>query len=143
MVVDADLVATHSSGGLRYALAGTDCDVAEYAAVEQQDPQTNPSIARVARQGRWPRSSVGRYRCIYRADPTLRYEGAHYVVRTDDGYLWGNASVHDFKPALDVTSELLFTHRTSQRDYERRDQALAYYKLRDAVGAEQLVGSAA
>lgn len=138
MVVDADLVVIHESGGLRNALEKTDCDVAEYNVIHRDDPHQNEVVAQAARTGMWQKRSGQAYRGIYRSTDTLRYEGSHYIVRNDKGFLWGNASYQDFLPACDVTLEIEFDHRSRLRDMERREQQKAYYRVRDAVGAETL-----
>lgn len=137
MVVDADMVVIRASGGLHHALAKTDCDVAEVAVTHRDDPHQNPVIEQAASTGMWQTRSEQPYRLLYRSTDSLRYEGSHYIVRNDSGFLWGNQA-QDTLPACDVTMELEFDHRSRLRDLERRTQQKAYYRVRDAVGAETL-----
>lgn len=138
LVVDADMVVTRVSGGLYAALDGTYADVAEVAVAHHDDPHQNAEIERAAISGMWQTTSIQPYRLLYRSDASLRYEGSHYIVRNDSGFLWGNASSQDLLPAADVTMELEFDHRSRLRDLERRTQQKAYYRVRDAIGAETL-----
>jgi hypothetical protein len=136
-VIDGDMrVARH--GNLRAALAATDLDVAQYALEELCDPLGNPATERAARDGLWQKRTAQPLRGIYRADRSLRFEGAHYVVRTDNGYLWGRSDVHDLVEAADVTLDLAVEHRNRLRDYERAQQSRAYYRLRDELCIETL-----
>jgi hypothetical protein len=139
MVVDADMVVTSASGGLHAALDGTYEDVAEVSVVHRDDPHQNEQVAQAARTGMWQTRSTQPYRLLYRSTDSLRYEGSHYIVRNDNGFLWGNSSSQDLLPAADVTMELEFDHRSRLRDLERRTQQKAYYRVRDATGAETLV----
>jgi hypothetical protein len=138
MVVDADLVVIAESGGLRTALASTFCDVAEYHVITRDDPFADEAVAHAARTGLWQKRSGQGVRGLYRSVPSLRYEGSHYIVRNDHGFLWGNANFQDFLPAADVQMEITFDHRSRLRDLERREQQKAYYRVRDALGVESL-----
>lgn len=138
MVVDADMVVIRASGGLHHALAKTTHDVAEVCVTHRDDPHQNEQVAQAARTGMWQTRSEQPYRLLYRSTDSLRYEGSHYIVRNDSGFLWGNTSTQDMLPAADVTMELEFDHRSRLRDMERRTQQEAYYRLRDATGAETL-----
>jgi hypothetical protein len=135
LVVDADMVVARSTG-VRAALAGTDRDVAAYGLVTRLDPHASRATAQAAHDSLWHKATVERPRLLYRADPSLRYEGAHDVVRTDSGYLRGRGAV--LAPAADVSDALLLEHRTEERDLERRRDAAAYYRRRDELGVEQL-----
>lgn len=141
-VVDADMRVTLNTGGLKQRLARTRNDVAEWGLRERLDVEANPRLARAARLGTLQKETLMCIRGIYRADPSLRYEGAHYVVRNDNGYLFGAPENVERLPATDVSMELEFDHLTQLRDLERREQSHTYYRNRDELGVEQLPSAA-
>jgi hypothetical protein len=136
-VIDADMrVLEH--GDLRPHLPRLQQDVAAYSLVTVDDPLGNPATEQAARTGLWQKRSAQPLRGIYRADRSLRFAGAHYVVETNRGYLWGREDIHDLLPAEDVGLELVVEHRNRHRDYERAQQARTYYRIRDELGIEPL-----
>jgi hypothetical protein len=142
LVVDADMVVTRASGGLYATLDATYEDVAEVSVAHHDDPHQNAEVERAAISGMWQTASSQPYRLLYRSSDSLRYEGSHYIVRNDHGFLWGNSSSQDLLPAADLTMELEFDHRSRLRDLERQTKQKAYYRVRDAVGAETLAVTA-
>jgi hypothetical protein len=77
-------------------------------------------------------------RRFFRADETLRVEGAHYVYvvgdQADPRFLWGHERFHELEPAAHIG--LRVEHRQEFRGAGRRRAQEAYYTLRDRAGTE-------
>lgn len=121
-VLDADEVITAAPDDLHAQLAATSLDV---AAVTFSEP--HPTLKR--RDYPMP--------VVFRAIPGIRVDGNHFTYVTPDGrYLWGNATVEDLEPRLDLTQTLRLEHLTHYRDRTRAQAATLYYDQRDERTAE-------
>lgn len=139
LVMDADEILVKADQ-LRAALDATDLNVAELLALEYQDPLSNPTTAKAARQINWPREHGFKVRKFFRALPGLTVEGNHYTygVPGNDVKLWGNPTAGvQLEDALDLSLDVKLEHRTNLRDVARKTSQVEYYKVREQVGSEQ------
>jgi hypothetical protein len=124
LVVDADDLVTSRPARLSDELATSTCDVGTVTFWHRHSDEPPTSARR-----------------LFRADPTLRVEGAHWVYVVGPAgrprYLWGHEALHELEPADDFPA-LEIEHRRDWRDPARRSLQLNYYRDRDRDGVEGL-----
>lgn len=154
LVADADTVATTLNHELPRLLheAGPKHVVGEYTwQVTRRDWQ-----AELDRGNKWAElglkenEGTQRVRGLYRNLPGLRYGPAHWHVSCDPipkypdvnryclndrVWLWNRDSMQ--VPALDLSKELIFEHRRTQRLSGRNEAAESYYQRRDTLRIEE------
>lgn len=123
-VIDADEVVVEAPANLRDQLAA-------YAAAGFEVGEVYLSDL--------PERGLQPARRFFRADETLRVEGAHYVyvagAHDAPRYFWGDPDVHTFEPAA-LVQGFRMEHWSKLRAPERRQVALDYYERRDRHGLE-------
>lgn len=139
-VADADDLPTSIPGDLRNRLAATDLDCGLVTYWRREDPFRSDETAAVAQATEVQRVQQEPLRRFFRALPTLRCEGAHYVYTAErDGrkiYLRaGRRNDAQLAEALDL-SDFRVEHRHHYRDRERARQQRDYYRLRGELGLE-------
>lgn len=75
------------------------------------------------------------FRKLFRAIPGIYVEGAHYVFKSGNRYLWGNTGHHKLEPCEDAQM-LQIVHDPDARPEPRKDAKTEYYRVRDAEHAE-------
>lgn len=75
------------------------------------------------------------YRKLFRALPGIHCEGAHYVFKHENDYLWGNTGHHQLASCADARG-LKIVHDPDARPKNRNDRKTEYYRVRDAEKAE-------
>lgn len=132
LVIDADMALAEYAHNAKDRLAASKLDVAE---VRWHDVQVDGKAC-----------STMTFRSLFRALPGLTVERTHYLytvpIHCDCAepqckgkrrFLWHAPSGQiSEEPALDLTNAVTLHHFNSQRDPDRKQRALAYYKDRDA-----------
>lgn len=81
-------------------------------------------------------------RGLFRADPTLRVEGAHYRYIVGHGderrVLWGNVEVDREETAFNAGHLLMVRHQRHRRPDDRLQAANRYYEARDQAYIERV-----
>lgn len=113
LVIDGDEVVANCPADTRHLLDVAEADVAEL-------------IIRSRREHTEWHSPLRR---LYRAQPGLRVEYAHYIVTAPDGRTVSN------EPAVPLHN-LVIDHRDLERSAQRRQQKKQYYAARDELGVE-------
>lgn len=140
LVLDGDEVVSEKPLDIAHRLGETQHDVATCTLWQRHVEQPLPGENGIT----YPEEMYGGdafFRKLFRADPTLRVEGAHYVYAigpTDaPRYLWGHELLHEIEEAEDL-HELKIEHRNQWRSGARQKLQRSYYALRDQVGVEAL-----
>lgn len=140
LVVDADEVVTFWPRDIHDRLAASSCDVAAVSLWQRHISAPLPGENGVVFDE--ISGSDPFFRKLFRADPTLRVEGAHYVYVVgepgEERYLWGHQGMHGVVEAEDI-HDLRIEHRQEWRSPGRRKLQQTYYATREQVGTEVLV----
>jgi hypothetical protein len=137
LIMDADEVATSTAHDItRAELEQTDLDVATAVSWTRHIEQPLPGEQGVT----YPAQIEGYqpFRKFFRADPTLRVTGAHYIYLVGHGRktraLWGHSRFHTLAEAAET--QLRVEHRTEYRGQGRRRLQTTYYEVRDKLAVE-------
>lgn len=140
LCIDADEVVSSAPVDLLDVLSSSEHDVAGATFCSPHDPHQTESKSLVVRHIDWPTTEQQGHRVLFRALPSLRVEGTHafYVAENEHEqtvHLRGTVDRPSLSEYEDIP-ELKIDHRHEFRDKARKDAALAYYELRDRLGAE-------
>ena len=143
LCIDADEVVHKSPPDLLQRLSTSCHDVAGVTLCNTHDPHATEAKSMALRDVSWGTTEQQGLRVLLRALPSLRVEGTHafYVGENEAGDTVHLRATSDLpslaaaEPILDLKIE----HRHEFRDLHRREQALAYYELRDRLNVERPV----
>lgn len=114
LIIDADEVVTSATPDLKQLLEATHTDVAYYLLIE-------------------PNQTRNYVRGLYRNHPELGVKKRHYGYCIGDRFLWDGTG----ELAENLTDHLVLEHRSLDRDPDRRQRAIEYYRVRDEAGVER------
>lgn len=129
--IDADEVITSAPSDLLTRLENTSHDVAELTLWERE---IQAEVAEVVDVGSDYRSPL---RALFRYQPGLHIEQAHYVVVAGARVLAGNTAVHTLEVAESIP-DLMLEHRRSHRTKGRLRLKDEYGNKRNQLGLEKV-----
>ena len=139
-VIDADCVVSACPPDLRDRLAATDANCVQVMLWERRDwLGDHPEVAQTMVL---PTAGEQTMRMLFRALKDLQVVGTHYTYGGWDAdgewrYVWGSRVLQPDDP--DTFHEVKVEHRSIWRDKYRRDNAQAYYNVRDELGLERVL----
>lgn len=139
-IIDADCVVTGAPSDLRERLAESPYNAIEVMMWERRDfAGDHPELAQTMSL---PNTTEQKLRCIYRALKDMQVVGTHYTYGGFDAndewhWVWG-PHVMGPDPA-EVFSDIKIEHRSIWRDKYRRENAAAYYTIRDELNLERVL----
>lgn len=139
-IIDADNIISGVPIDLRERLAATPFNSVELMMWERHD--FAGQYPEVAHTMSLPNNVESKHRCLYRALKDMQVIGTHYCYGGFDEqdewhWVWG-PQVMGIDPA-DVFPDLKMEHRSIWRDKYRRDNAQAYYTIRDELTLERVL----
>lgn len=139
-VIDADCIVTACPVDLRERLATTDANCVEVMLWERRDwLEEAPEVAQTMHL---PTTVEQKMRMLFRAMKDMQVVGTHYTYGGFDAndewhYLWGSRVLQPDEP--ETFHEVKVEHRSIYRDKYRRENAKAYYSVRDELGLERVL----
>ncbi len=139
-IIDADCIVTTCPSDLRARLSETELNAVEVMLYERRDWLGDHE--EVAQTMSLPTSVQQKMRMIFRALDDMQVVGTHYTYGGFDAngdwhYTWGSNAIGP-DPA-DVFADVIVEHRSIWRDKYRKDNAQAYYNVRDELGLERVL----
>lgn len=131
LIIDADEVITSEPADLSARLEASPHDAAELTLWEREGQAQVAELVDVSSDYRSP------LRRLFRVQPGLHIEQAHYVVTVGDRVLCGNTTVHDIEAAESIP-ELMLEHRRSHRTRGRLRLKDEYGNKRNQLGLEKV-----